>query len=69
MSVTVLKREMYTEAASPRLLGVAQNTLNYWLEGGERRGKTSGPRQSGVVPVSHVELNPRIVRVQAALRA
>ena len=33
MSVTVLDREMYTEAAAARLLGVAQGTLNYWLEG------------------------------------
>jgi hypothetical protein len=32
MSVTVLDREMYTEAAAARLLGVAQGTLNYWLE-------------------------------------
>jgi uncharacterized protein (DUF433 family) len=31
---------MYTEAEAARLLGVAQSTLHYWLEGGERRGKT-----------------------------
>jgi uncharacterized protein (DUF433 family) len=43
MSVTVLDREMYTEAAAARLLGVAQNTLNYWLEGGTRRGKVYRP--------------------------
>jgi len=43
MSVTVLDREMYTEAAAARLLGVHQSTLNYWLEGGERRGKTYKP--------------------------
>jgi uncharacterized protein (DUF433 family) len=43
MSVTVLDREMYTEAAAARLLGVAQNTLNYWLEGGVRRGRTYRP--------------------------
>jgi hypothetical protein len=43
MSVTVLDREMYTEAAAARLLGVAQGTLNYWLEGGERRGKLYRP--------------------------
>ena len=43
MSVTVLDREMYTEAAAARLLGVPQNTLNYWLEGGERRGKVYKP--------------------------
>ncbi len=34
---------MYTEAAAARLLGVAQNTLNYWLEGGERAEKTYKP--------------------------
>jgi uncharacterized protein (DUF433 family) len=43
MSVTLLDREMYTEAAAARLLGVAQNTLNYWLEGGTRRGKVYRP--------------------------
>ncbi|MDQ2876591.1 MAG: DUF433 domain-containing protein [Actinomycetota bacterium] len=43
MSVTVLERELYTEAAAARLLGVAQNTLNYWLEGGERRGRVYRP--------------------------
>ena len=43
MSATVLDREMYTEAAAARLLGVAQNTLNYWLEGGVRRGRTYKP--------------------------
>lgn len=43
MALTVLEREMYTEAAAARLLGVAQSTLNYWLEGGERRGKIYKP--------------------------
>jgi succinoglycan biosynthesis protein ExoA len=43
MSVTVLDREMYTEAAAARLLGVAKGTLNYCLEGGERRGKVYRP--------------------------
>ena len=43
MSVTVLDQEMYTEAAAARLLGVPQNTLNYWLEGGQRRGKLYRP--------------------------
>jgi uncharacterized protein (DUF433 family) len=43
MSVTVLDREMYTEAAAARLLGVPQGTLNYWLEGGERRGRVYRP--------------------------
>jgi uncharacterized protein (DUF433 family) len=43
MPVTVLDREMYTEAAAARLLGLPQATLNYWLEGGERRGRTYRP--------------------------
>jgi uncharacterized protein (DUF433 family) len=34
---------MYTEAEAARLLGVAQSTLHYWLEGGERRGKDYRP--------------------------
>lgn len=45
---SVLDREMYTEAEAGRLLGVAQSTLHYWLEGGERRGRSYRPiiRQS-----------------------
>lgn len=43
MSVVVLEREMYSEAEAARLLQVAQNTLHYWLEGGEQRGKTYKP--------------------------
>jgi uncharacterized protein (DUF433 family) len=43
MNVEVLEREMYSEAEAARLLGVAQNTLNYWLEGVERRGKIYKP--------------------------
>jgi uncharacterized protein (DUF433 family)/transposase len=42
-SLSVLEREMYSEAEAARLLGVAQSTLNYWLEGGERRGKSYPP--------------------------
>ena len=38
VSVTVLDREMYTEAAAARLLRLSQSTLHYWLEGGVRRG-------------------------------
>ena len=33
MSVTILDREMYTEAAAARLLRVAPSTLHWWLEG------------------------------------
>jgi uncharacterized protein (DUF433 family) len=43
MSVSVLEQEMFSEAEAARLLGVSQSTLNYWLEGGERRGKTYRP--------------------------
>lgn len=43
MSVTVLDREMYSEAEAARLLRVAQSTLHYWLEGGARRGKQYSP--------------------------
>lgn len=43
MGVAVLDREMFTEAAAARLLGVPQRTLNYWLEGGERRGRVYKP--------------------------
>jgi uncharacterized protein (DUF433 family) len=43
MNVKVLEREMYSEAEAARLLGVAQNTLNYWLEGVERRDKIYKP--------------------------
>lgn len=43
MTVDVLEREMYSEAEAARLLEVAQNTLHYWLEGGEQRGKTYKP--------------------------
>jgi hypothetical protein len=32
MGVAVLDREMFTEAAAARLLGVPQRTLNYWLK-------------------------------------
>jgi uncharacterized protein (DUF433 family) len=43
MSVTVLEREMFSEAEAARLLRVAQNTLHYWLEGGGQRGKVYKP--------------------------
>jgi hypothetical protein len=33
VSVTILEREMYTEAAAARLLRVAPSTLHWWLEG------------------------------------
>lgn len=43
MSVTVLDRELFSEAEAARLLRVAQGTLNYWLNGGQRRGRTYPP--------------------------
>ena len=42
-TVAVLDREMYSEAEAARLLRVAPSTLHYWLEGGERRGRTYLP--------------------------
>lgn len=41
--VTVLDRELYTEAAAARLLGLAPSTLHYWLQGGERQGVYYAP--------------------------
>jgi uncharacterized protein (DUF433 family) len=52
--VSVLDREMYSEAEAARLLRVAQSTLHYWLEGGVRRGRR-------YLPVIRVE--PRASRV------
>lgn len=43
MSVSVLDREIFSEAEAARLLRVAQGTLNYWLNGGQRRGRTYPP--------------------------
>lgn len=43
MSITLLNREMYTEAGAARLLRVAQPTLHYWLEGRATAGKTYKP--------------------------
>jgi uncharacterized protein (DUF433 family) len=43
MGVEVLEREMFSEAEAARLLQVPQSTLHYWLEGGDRRGKTYLP--------------------------
>ena len=41
--ISVLDREVFAEAEAARLLRVAQSTLHYWLEGGERRGRTYKP--------------------------
>jgi uncharacterized protein (DUF433 family) len=42
-SMSVLDREMYSEAEAARLLRVPQQTLNYWLEGKVYRGHTYLP--------------------------
>lgn len=41
--VEILEREMYSEAEAARFLRLSQSTLNYWLEGGRRRGKVYPP--------------------------
>lgn len=43
MTVSVLDKEMYSEAEAARLLRVPQPTLHYWLEGGQTRGKVYRP--------------------------
>jgi uncharacterized protein (DUF433 family) len=43
MSVSVLDREMFTEAEAARLLRVPQRTLNHWLEGDTYRGRVYRP--------------------------
>jgi uncharacterized protein (DUF433 family) len=42
-TLSVLDREMYSEAEAARLLRVPPSTLHYWLEGGVRRGRTYKP--------------------------
>ncbi|MDQ3430779.1 MAG: DUF433 domain-containing protein [Actinomycetota bacterium] len=42
-NLSVLDRDMYAEAEAARLLRLPQATLHYWLEGGERRGKSYKP--------------------------
>lgn len=42
-NLSVLDRDMYAEAEVARLLRLPQATLHYWLEGGERRGKSYKP--------------------------
>jgi uncharacterized protein (DUF433 family) len=39
----ILDRELYTETEAARLLRLAPSTLHWWLEGGERRGRTYRP--------------------------
>lgn len=42
-AIAALDREMYSKAEAARLLRVAPSTLHYWLEGGERRGRSNLP--------------------------
>lgn len=41
--VSILDREMYSEAEAARLLGVSQGTVHYWLEGGSYGAKSYKP--------------------------
>lgn len=40
---SILEREVFSESEAARLLRVPQSTLHYWLEGGERRGRSYPP--------------------------
>lgn len=42
-ALEVLDRDVYSEAEAARLLGVAQGTLHYWLEGGTQNGQDYRP--------------------------
>ena len=42
-TLSVLEREMFSEAEAARLLRVPQSTLHYWLDGGEYRRKIYKP--------------------------
>ena len=41
--LTLLDREVYDERLAAEVLGIAQPTLHYWLEGGNQRGKRYEP--------------------------
>ncbi len=41
--MTVLERELYDVPLAAEILGVPRTTLHYWLEGGDRRGRTYAP--------------------------
>jgi len=43
VTTVLLDRELYDEALAARVLGIAQPTLHYWLEGGNQRGKRYEP--------------------------
>lgn len=54
MSSTVLDRELYDEALAAEVLGVPRPTLHYWLEGGERGGRTYAPVLRPAATGSHI---------------
>jgi uncharacterized protein (DUF433 family) len=41
--LTLLDREVYDERLAAEVLGIAQPTLHYWLEGGNQRGRRYEP--------------------------
>jgi len=43
MGVSVLERELFSEAEAARLLRVPQSTLHWWLDGGTYRGRGYRP--------------------------
>ena len=43
MNVSVLERELFSEAEAARLLRVPQSTLHWWLDGGTYRGRDYRP--------------------------
>jgi uncharacterized protein (DUF433 family) len=43
VSVSMFERDVYPEATAARVLGVPQNTLHYWLEGGTIGGRSYKP--------------------------
>jgi uncharacterized protein (DUF433 family) len=43
MDVALLDREIYSEAEAARLLGLPQSTLHWWLDGGNRGGRSYPP--------------------------
>jgi hypothetical protein len=70
VNLSVLNREMFSEAEAARLLELPQSTLHYWLEGGERRGRLYKPivgveppraapgRRDRAQAAPHVRLDP-----------
>jgi uncharacterized protein (DUF433 family) len=51
---TILDRELYDDTLAAQLLGLPRSTLRYWLEGGDRRGRTYEPVLRSEPTGSHV---------------